>query len=118
MKDKLKLMAGIFKALSDARRLQIIKMLASEMEESLCVTDVAQKLGISQPAASQHIRVLKQAGFLEEKRKGFRVFYTVNLDVLRLYKGEVDELFLKAFEKCPYEFSCRECEYGSSCGGK
>ncbi len=103
MNDRLKTMALIFKALGDQKRLQIIKMLASASEESLCVSDVAEKLKISQPAASQHIKVLKNIGILEENRKGFRVFYIINSDVLREYKIEVDGLFRKAFEKCSHE---------------
>jgi len=108
-------MAFIFKALGDPKRLQIIKLLASAMEESLCVSDIAEKLKISQPAASQHIKILKNLKILEANRKGFRVFYTIDSDILKEYKKEVDELFKKAFEKCPHEFACSKCEYNNSC---
>ncbi|MCP4133369.1 MAG: winged helix-turn-helix transcriptional regulator [bacterium] len=117
MKDKLQQMAGVFKALGDNKRLKIIKMLASNMNDTLCVSDVAQKLGITQPAASQHIKVLKNIDILNENRKGFRVFYTINTDVLLQHKKDMDELFLKGFEKCEYDFACSECPYGSSCIG-
>lgn len=85
------------------------------MNETLCVSDVAEKLGISQPAASQHIKVLKNVGILEENKKGFRVYYTIDNEVLMEYKKDIDELFLKAFEKCEYDFSCSDCPYGSDC---
>lgn len=116
MQDRLKTMAGVFKALGDQKRLKIIKMLASNMEETLCVTDVAAKLNITQPAASQHIKVLKNIGLLEENRKGFRTYYTINTSVLSMYKTEIDELFKKAYEQCPYDFSCDECKFNNSCG--
>jgi len=116
MKDKLKSMAEVFKALGDQKRLMIIKMLASNSGETLCVTDVAKNLGITQPAATQHIRVLKNVGLLDENRKGYRVYYAINPGMMGEYKKEMDELFKKAFEKCPHDFSCSECEYNQGCG--
>ncbi len=115
MKDRLKTMADLFKALSDKNRLVLIKLLASSPEETLCVTDIAKTLKISQPAASQHIKVLKNISILEENKKGFRVYYSINNDVLKVYKSGVDELFVKAFEKCPHDFACSECEFNNEC---
>jgi len=115
MKDHLKTMANVFKSLGDEKRLKIIKMLASNMNEIFCVSDVAQQLGISQPAVSQHIRVLKSVGILEENRRGFRVFYTINLDVLNEYKKSLDDLFKKALEKCSHDYSCDKCPYNNKC---
>ncbi|MBU2699438.1 ArsR family transcriptional regulator [Sporomusaceae bacterium BoRhaA] len=115
MINHLKTMAEVLKSLGDEKRLKIIKMLASNVNEVFCVTDVAQQLGVSQPAASQHIKILKNIGILEENRRGFRVFYTINLDVLNEYKKDIDELFKKAFEKCQYDFSCDKCPYNNKC---
>ena len=116
MKDKLIQMAEAFKALGEKKRLLILKMLASNANETLYVTEVAEKLGISQPAASQHIKVLKNIGLLEENRKGFRVFYSINSEAFWELKNEVDALFLRAFEKCPHDYACAECEFNQSCG--
>jgi ArsR family transcriptional regulator, arsenate/arsenite/antimonite-responsive transcriptional repressor len=115
MINHLKTMAEVLKSLGDEKRLKIIKMLASNVNEVFCVTDVAQQLGVSQPAASQHIKILKNIGILEENRRGFRVFYTINLDVLNEYKKDIDDLFKKAFEKCQYDFSCDKCPYNNKC---
>ncbi len=104
-------MANVFKVLGDGTRGKIIRMLASNADEVFCVSDIAQKLGISQPAVSQHIRILKSIGLLDENRKGFRVFYTINLDVFQEYRDRMDEMFKKAFKKCPYDFSCSECPH-------
>lgn len=116
MKDHLTRMTEAFKALGDKKRLLILKMLASNANETLYVTEVAEKLGISQPAASQHIKVLKHIGLLEENRKGYRVFYTINGDAFWGLKEEIDALFLRAFEKCPHDYACSECDYNQSCG--
>ena len=52
-------MSEVFKAWGDPTRLRIIRMLVSKIESSLGVSDMANKLGITQPAAPQHIKVLK-----------------------------------------------------------
>jgi ArsR family transcriptional regulator len=100
MRDTVVQMAEVFKALGDPTRLRIIRMLASNMVNDLCAADLAKRLGISQPAASQHIRVLKNVGILEPNREGYRVFYTINGKVLRAYKEQMDALFELAFKKC------------------
>ncbi len=116
MKNRMSMLSEVFKALGDMNRLKIIKMLASNMDETLCVTDIAEILKISQPATSQHIKNLKNIGILKENKKGFRVFYSVDAENLYEYKKEIDQLFLKAFEKCPHDYSCEDCNYNNSCG--
>ncbi len=101
MEDFVLKMSEVFGALSDPTRLRIIRMLASNMESDLCVVELAKKVGISQPALSQHIRILKNVGILDGNRKGFRVYYNINTDVLKNYKADVDKLFKMAFVKCP-----------------
>lgn len=115
MKDRIRTLAEVFKAIGDQKRIKIIKLLASSMQDTLCVSDVAEKLKISQPAASQHIKILKSIGLLDENRKGFRVYYSINNQVFYELKKEIDGLFFKAFEKCPHDLDCEKCEY--NCGG-
>jgi len=107
MKDRVREMSEVFKALGDPTRLRIIRMLAPGMEDNLSVTDLAKKLGITQPAVSQHIKVLKSIDFLEPDRKGFHVYYNINTEVLNAYKADIDELFKMAFKKCPKYGKCK-----------
>ena len=100
-------MAEVFKALADPTRLRLIRMLASNMETRLCVADLAGKLGISQPATSQHLRVLKSIGILDSNRQGFRVYYSIDADALAAHKADLDTLFKMAFEKCSYYGTCK-----------
>ena len=116
MKDRIKALAGAFKAMGDIKRLKIIKILASNRSEPLCVSDVARIWEISQPAASQHIKVLKNIGILVENRKGFRVFYSIDNAKLIEYTRGMNELFKKVFEKCPHDFSCDSCPIYGDCG--
>ena len=108
MQDIVLKMADVFKALGDTNRLKIIKLLASKMESRLCVEDLAKRLNITQPAASQHIRVLKNVGLLEPHKVGFYVFYNINIDVFTEYKENIDFLFKLAFESCPNFKSCQK----------
>lgn len=100
-------MSEVFKALGDPTRLRIIRMLVSKMESDLSVSDMADKLGITQPAASQHIKVLKNVGILESNRNGYYVYYYVNVDVLKEYKQNIDSLFEMAFTNCENYGKCK-----------
>jgi ArsR family transcriptional regulator len=77
--------AGMFKVLSDPTRLKIIKLLA-ESGGALCVNAITHRLGISQSAVSQHLRVLRQMGLATGDRYGFNVHYTLNPEALASYR--------------------------------
>lgn len=46
------------------------------------VVEIARGLPVSRPAVSQHLRVLKDAGLVRERRQGTRNFYSINGDGL------------------------------------
>ncbi|HHE38215.1 MAG TPA: ArsR family transcriptional regulator [Candidatus Cloacimonetes bacterium] len=94
-------MAEVFKALSDPNRLIIIKLLVSTGDKDLCVADLAKALGISQPAVSQHLKILKNVKVLESQKIGFHVYYKVNLEIMNSLTEKVDKLLNMAHEECP-----------------
>ena len=100
-------MIEIFKALSDPNRLRIIRMLASNMVNTLTVSELAEKLNITQPAASQHIKVLKNIRLLEPNKEGYRVYYQINLDVLTEIKKAIDTMFEMVYQKCSKFGQCK-----------
>ncbi len=63
----------IFKALSDETRLNMLGLLLKYKE--LCVCDFVQVMKISQSKASRHLRVLRNAGLLDDRRDGVWVYY-------------------------------------------
>jgi len=65
-------LARIFKVLSVEARVHIVQLLK---RRSLCVTELTAPLGITQAAASQHLRVLKDAGIVGWQKRGFHVYY-------------------------------------------
>jgi len=70
--DKL---SAIFKALSDETRLRIVKLLE---HGELCVCDIVAALNVVQPKASFHLGVLKEAGFIKDRKQGKWIHYSLN----------------------------------------
>lgn len=69
-----------FKAIADPRRRQILVAIT---EEERSVSDLTALLDISQPAVSQHLNVLREAGLVEERRDGRFNYYTVRPQPLK-----------------------------------
>ena len=79
--------ATAFKALGNDRRLQILAWLKDPranfpaqvdgdlVEDGVCAVFLAEKLGVSQPTLSEHMRVLTQAGLVTPKRIKQWTFY-------------------------------------------
>jgi len=82
----------MFRALGQTTRLKIIFLLA---EQELCVCELEDILKISQPAVSQHLRVLKDAELVEEERRGQWSFYSLNREMLKKQFAE----FLTVIER-------------------
>ena len=75
--------AAIFDALADPTRLKLLKLLCSQKEpDALCVNALTGLLGITQPAVSQHLKVLKSIGLVTGQRRGYHIHYFINQDVL------------------------------------
>lgn len=66
-------------ALADPTRRSVFETLR---EGPRSVGDLARGLPVSRPAVSQHLRVLKNAGLVRERRVGTRNFYSVDGDGL------------------------------------
>lgn len=71
MEDKIK----FFKALSDSNRLRILKMLQTR---PLCVCEITDILELATSTVSQHLKILKETGFIIEEKEGKWVNYLVN----------------------------------------
>jgi DNA-binding transcriptional ArsR family regulator len=62
-------------ALSAPARLTIIDLLKSR---ALCVNALTARLGLTQGAVSQHLRVLREAGFVIPEKRGYYVHYMLD----------------------------------------
>lgn len=96
--------ATILKLLGDKTRLTMMKLLEGR---TLCVCELVELFEISQPAISQHLRKLKDAGLVKEEKRGQWVYYSVNkesssypfvkqiLDLLPNQEDKLKELEMK-----------------------
>jgi len=64
----------VFKALGDKNRLRILKML---QQKNMCVCEIAETLGITQPSVSKHLSILKDAGLVTDSRDGQWIEYSL-----------------------------------------
>jgi len=71
VEDKVK----FFKALSDSNRLRILKILQTR---PLCVCEITNVLELATSTVSQHLKILKEAGFIIEEKEGKWVNYLIN----------------------------------------
>ena len=81
--------ARLFQALSVDKRVRIVQLLA---EGPLCVGELAERLGISPGAVSQHLRVLRDAGLVRAERRGYFIHYHQNAGAVAGLKAYLDEL--------------------------
>ena len=72
--------AEIFKVLSVETRIKIIELLKAN--GALGVKDISEKLGITPPAVSQHLKILKQAGLVRSERQGYWIPYSINEEAM------------------------------------
>lgn len=69
-----------FKTLADDTRLRILRHLAGG---ECCVCELTAELGVAQPLLSFHLRILKDAGFVTDRREGRWIYYALDAGALR-----------------------------------
>jgi DNA-binding transcriptional ArsR family regulator len=80
-------------ALSDpTRRLVFERILASPRP----VTAIAEGMRVSRPAVSQHLKVLKDAGLITERRDGARRLYAANPQALGELRAAIEAMWHEA----------------------
>ena len=112
--DEIEQHANLFKALSDPTRLKLIRLLGENAARSgdeatecspphecdehgfLCVNALAHRLGVTQSAVSQHLRILKNLGLVKGERRGYNVHYAVDHQTLerlhdQFFKALIEE---------------------------
>ncbi|WP_440603072.1 ArsR/SmtB family transcription factor [Bacillus sp. GB_SG_008] len=67
--------AQVLKLLGDKTRLTIVTILK---QRECCVCEFLEVFDMSQPSISQHLRKLKDAGLVKERRKGQWIYYSLN----------------------------------------
>lgn len=86
--DKL---AKLSKALAHPHRLKIIKLL-NNLQCECKVGNIVEQLPISQSTVSQHLKILKEAGWIRGQINGPKVCYCLKENVFEQYKEMINDL--------------------------
>ena len=86
---QLKKAALVLRAVNHKLRQQMLKLL--HQSGQMTVTQIYVKLRLEQSVASQHLAILRHAGFVNTRRDGQSIYYSVNLD-------RIDQIQQKASE--------------------
>jgi len=73
--DKAKDMARVFHSLSNETRLRIMALL---IKGELNVTEICRKLRLTQTTVSGHLRLLRLAGLVMNRRDGYHIYYSIS----------------------------------------
>jgi len=82
-------LARMLKVLAAATRVRIVQLLKGR---ALCVNALAARLGVTQGAVSQHLRVMRDAGIVIDEKRGYWVHYRLNENTLAAWRDALDAL--------------------------
>ena len=74
--------AALFKALADPARVRIVNLLATSNGEPVCVCNLIEPLGLSQPTVSPHMKRLLDAGLVEREQRGKWAYFALRSDAV------------------------------------
>lgn len=85
----LNLLEQQLKAMADKNRLTLLSCMKNG---EVCVCDFVEVLGISQPAVSQQLKKLKEAGIITERKDGTWKYYRLAEDLSSVVKAVIDAI--------------------------
>ena len=83
--------ARLLKALADPTRLRILSLL-SRHEGEVCVFEIVESFTLEQPTISHHLRILRDAGLVDCRKKGLWAYYYVRRESLGRAQGVINGL--------------------------
>jgi ArsR family transcriptional regulator len=83
--------ARLLKALADPTRLRILSLL-SRHEGEVCVFEIVESFTLEQPTISHHLRILRDAGLVDCRKKGLWAYYYVRREALTRAREVIDAL--------------------------
>jgi len=82
--ERLKAQAGVLKALAHPTRLLLVEELA---RQTRCVRELTDAAGLDISTVSKHLALLRNAGIVEDEKRGLQVFYSLKTPcVLNFFK--------------------------------
>jgi ArsR family transcriptional regulator, arsenate/arsenite/antimonite-responsive transcriptional repressor len=83
--DSAERLATVLKVIAEPTRLRLLSLVAAYQDSEECICNLTDRVGVSQPTVSHHMRVLVDAGLLEREQRGKWAYY-------RLVPGALDVL--------------------------
>jgi ArsR family transcriptional regulator, arsenate/arsenite/antimonite-responsive transcriptional repressor len=83
--------ARLLKALADPTRLRILSLL-SRHEGEVCVFEIVESFTLEQPTISHHLRILRDAGLVDCRKKGLWAYYYVRREALSRAQDVINAL--------------------------
>lgn len=71
------LLARALKAIADPARLRLVSIVASSGDGAVCVCDLTEPVGLSQPTVSHHLKILVEAGILSREKRGAWAYFSL-----------------------------------------
>ena len=90
MNEELKIITKLTKALSDDTRIRIVHLLSRKGK--LCVCEINEIIGLSQPTISSHLKILENANVLVFRKEGLWVEYMLNPDMEKYQKDMIETI--------------------------
>ena len=104
-------MQAALEAIAEPRRRAILRLVR---DEELPAGAIASRFEVTRPAISQHLRVLRQAGLVSERRDGTRRLYRARPEALAELRSFLEEFWDTRLERLKAEV---ELEQRRSAGG-
>ncbi len=89
--------ADICKALGDINRLEIIQILTAG---EACGCKLLEKFNITQPTLSHHMKILLEAGLVNDRKEGKWHHYSLNCETLITFKKYIEEISCSNKSEC------------------
>ena len=91
--------SDVFNAIAEPQRREILVLLRAGERP---VTDLAQKLGMAQPRASKHLRVLREVGLVRDRKAGKQRVYSLDargLQPVHEWTGGFERFWNESFDR-------------------
>jgi ArsR family transcriptional regulator, arsenate/arsenite/antimonite-responsive transcriptional repressor len=81
--------ASLFRSLSDPARVKIVNLLATS-DEPVCICNLTDPLGLSQPTVSHHMKKLHDVGLVDREQRGKWAYFSLKDDALHTLAAVAD----------------------------
>lgn len=99
--------AKILKAIAEPKRLRIVDMLSCG---ELCACKILEAFHITQPTLSHDMKLLVDAGLVNDRREGKNIYYSLNEGKIRKLQGILDNIFTQNSDCICHRTSESKCD--------